>query len=366
MNFGRSTLKQRIFGAYALALSVAASSGCGGQTEVPSRASTAKVPTTFVTAKVPATFTAPLHDAGSDADAALMSTDADAGAPLVAQVAQQDKPQAPCPEDMVYVDTTYCPEVELNCLQKAYNKANHIMICKEFAKDKQRCLTDLRRQRYCIDRYEYPNRAGGHPPVMVDWYDALAMCQGQGKRLCWESEWVSACEGPAKKPFPYGYSRDPNVCNIDNPWLQPTLDKIYSKDKTIQEPELFRLDQSVSSGERPGCKSDFGVYDLTGNLDEWVNAEKKYPKSKWAGLKGGAWGHVRNACRPMTVSHEPSFTYYFVSFRCCADAAADAAADNDPRLWKPPAQPDPKKPGPLSTGWTPNTRGPHQPAPLQP
>jgi hypothetical protein len=68
------------------------------------------------------------------------------------------------------------------------------------------------------------------------------------------------------------------------------------------------------------CKSGFGVYDMTGNLDEWVvNDEPPREKSKWAGLKGGAWGHVRNQCRPMTYSHEPEFAYYFVGFRCCRD-----------------------------------------------
>lgn len=333
-------------------------SACGGQTETPPR--TSEVPS-----KVPTTFVASVADAGLDAeisDAAAMSIDPDAAAPVV----QQDKPASACPDDMIYVDTTYCPEVDLHCLNSSYNTANHIVICNEFAKEPQKCVSGLRRQRYCIDKYEYPNKAGAHPPVMVDWYDALGMCQERGKRLCWESEWVAACEGPEKKPFPYGYKRDPQTCNIDNPWLQPTLDKIYSKDKTIQEPELFRLDQSVWSGERPGCKSDFGVYDQTGNVDEWVNAEKNYKKSKWAGLKGGAWGHVRNACRPMTVSHEPSFTYYFVSFRCCSDAAPDAAADQDPKMWKPPPQPDPKKPSALSKGYTPPTRGPHQPPAQQP
>ncbi len=324
--------------------------GCGGQTEPLAREAARPIPKPTITAK-------PVFDAGT-ADAG------DAGDEQSLVPVETQK--GPCPSDMAYVDTTYCPEPELNCLQKAFNKANKIMICKEFAKEEQRCKTDLRRQRYCIDRFEYPNREGAHPPVMVDWYDALGMCQEQGKRLCWESEWVSACEGSDKKPFPYGYKRDPAVCNIDNPWLQPTLEKIYSRDKTIQEPALFNLDQSVSSGERPGCKSDFGVYDQTGNLDEWVNAEKSYPKSKWAGLKGGAWGHVRNACRPMTVSHEPSFTYYFVSFRCCADAAPDPAADADPKLWRPPAQPNHQKPGALSKGWTPKTRAPHQPAAQRP
>lgn len=267
---------------------------------------------------------------------------------------------------MAYVDTSYCPEVELDCLDKEFNKANKITICNRFAPGPQKCKTSPRRQRFCIDRYEYPNKKGGHPPVMVDWYDSLAMCQAEGKRLCWESEWVSACEGPEKLPFPYGLARDPRACNIDNPWYIPTLDKIYSTDAKIQDAELFRLDQSVSSGEMSRCVSGFGVHDLTGNVDEWVNAEKTYEKSRFAGLKGGAWGHVRNACRPMTVSHPPEFTYYFISFRCCADAAPDPAAASDPKLWTPPKQPAPKKPGALGRGWTPKSRGPHQPAPPKP
>jgi hypothetical protein len=53
-------------------------------------------------------------------------------------------------------------------------------------------------------------------------------------------------------------------------------------------------------------------------------------------LKGGAWGHVRNACRPVTTSHPPDFKYYFISFRCCADASG-AAAGNAPSVVEAPA-----------------------------
>lgn len=263
---------------------------------------------------------------------------------------------------MVYVDTTYCPKVRLRCLKDEYNEANHITICHEFAPG-QVCLGAARRQRFCIDKYEYPNKEGAHPPVMVDWYDAAGACAARGKRLCWESEWVSACEGPEKLPFPYGLARDPKRCNIDNRWLNVSLESLYAKDPVIQGAELLRLDQSVASGARPGCVSGFGVHDLTGNVDEWVNAEATYKKSKWAGLKGGAWGHVRNACRPMTTSHAPDFTYYFVSFRCCANAAKDPmGADRDPDLWAPPPQPNKPDPtGVISAGWTPRERGPNQP-----
>lgn len=326
-------------------------SSCGGPTELPKGANATGVPSPTQSAP-PAELVPAAETAAPAASAAAMTV-----AP-----ASEAKPKSPCPDDMVFVDTTYCPDVELECLKKEHNKPNKIIICHEFAEQAQKCKTELRRQRYCIDKYEYPNKEGAHPPVMVDWYDSLEMCQEQGKRLCWESEWVAACEGPKKTPFPYGYKRDPKTCNIDNPWYQPVLKNIYSREAWIQDQELFRLDQSVASGEMPGCASGFGVHDQTGNVDEWVNAEKNYEKSKWAGLKGGAWGHVRNACRPMTVSHEPEFTYYFVSFRCCADAAPDPAADADPTLWRPPPQPTPKKHGAFSKGWTPKTRAPHQPA----
>jgi formylglycine-generating enzyme required for sulfatase activity len=262
---------------------------------------------------------------------------------------------------MAFVDTTYCPNVRLRCRKDEYNQANHITICHEFAAG-QVCEGRARRQRFCIDKYEYPNKKGAHPPVMVDWYDAAGLCAAKGKRLCWESEWVSACEGPEKLPFPYGLRRDPGKCNIDNRWLNVDLKKLYSPQRSVQDAALSWLDQSVPSGAMSGCVSGFGVHDLTGNVDEWVNAEKAHEKSKWAGLKGGAWGHVRNACRPMTTSHAPDFTYYFVSFRCCADAAPDAAAAKDPTLWTPPPQPKPRNPkGAVNAGWTPRSRGPNQP-----
>lgn len=174
---------------------------------------------------------------------------------------------------------------------------------------------------FCIDRYEYPNEKGAHPPVMVSFYDASGLCAAKGKRLCYESEWTAACEGPDELPFPYGWERSAEKCNFDNAWVDPSLKKIYSDDPGVRDAELARLDRSVPSGHKPGCVSGYGVHDLTGNVDEWVLADRDRPeeKGRFSALKGGAWGHVRNACRPVTTSHEPEFTYYFVSFRCCRD-----------------------------------------------
>lgn len=253
-----------------------------------------------------------------------------------------------CPADMAFVQTSYCPDPVMRCLSDEYNAPNHLTICKRFAPG-QSCAGPERNLRFCIDRYEYPNERGAHPKVMVDAYDAEALCEARGKRLCFKSEWESACEGPEKLPFPYGLVRSAEKCNIDNVWINPDLDRLYSPAPLVATPELLRLDQSVRSGAKEGCVSGFGVHDLTGNVDEWIFSEEPRGKARWAGLKGGAWGHVRNACRPMTTSHPPDFTYYFISFRCCADATGEAPIDP----WKHPPVPSEKKTTPLRKGWVP-------------
>jgi hypothetical protein len=233
---------------------------------------------------------------------------------------------SPCPEGMRYVDTEFCSDIERRCLDMEHEQTNHLDICHAFAHE-EHCRTAPRRIAFCIDTYEYPNQSGAHPAWMLDWYQAQATCEAKGKRLCWASEWTAACEGPDHKPFPYGFERDHHACNIDNFYIEPMRPGpraqffFYSKEKDVAFRELSRLDQSVPSGSMERCRSGFGVYDLTGNVDEWVvSDEPTHDKSKWAALKGGAWGHVRSQCRPVTTSHEPEFYYYFVGFRCCKDA----------------------------------------------
>lgn len=278
---------------------------------------------------------APLSSARSEPGAVAAASDG--GSPKVpspsrvaehrdagAEVAEASQPAAaaePCPEGMQHVQHSFCPDMRRRCVKSEYDRSNHITICHRFAEGENECRGERTKLDFCIDRYEYPNQRGGHPPVMVSWFDAGKACEARGKRLCYESEWVTACEGPDEKPFPYGWTRSSQSCNIDNRWISPSLTKIYSRDPSVRDPELARLDQSKPSGAMAGCVSDFGVYDLTGNFDEWTRADRERPtkRAKSAALKGGAWGHVRNACRPVTTSHEPEFTYYFVSFRCCSD-----------------------------------------------
>jgi len=261
------------------------------------------------------------------ADAEVAEAAASDGAP--ASAAATDAGPTHCPPDMAYVDTTFCPEIDRRCLDSEHDSVNNLDICHAFAPGVQHCRVPKREKRLtvCIDRYEYPNEKGAHPVWMLDWYQAQATCESKGKRLCLANEWTAACEGPEHTPFPYGWERDHAKCNMDNFYIDPAKPApeaqfyFYSPDKGVRLHELVRLDQSVPSGSMESCKSGFGVYDMPGNMDEWaVNDGFPREKSLFAALKGGAWGHVRSQCRPTTYSHDPGFTYYFVSFRCCRDA----------------------------------------------
>jgi formylglycine-generating enzyme len=233
---------------------------------------------------------------------------------------------------MAYVDTSFCRELYRDCAEEEFEKANNLRICHKF-REYQKCGVPEERRQFCIDRYEYPNKKGAHPVWNATWFEAQATCKSKGKRLCWQSEWTAACEGTKHQPFPYGWSRNHKKCNFDNLWIAPKSSPsgflFNSKDPEVRLLELLRLDESAPSGSMEECKSDFDVYDLTGNFDEWtINDEKPTEKSRWAALKGGAWGHVRNACRPASHNHFPQENYYFWSFRCCSDAA-------DGPVWKP-------------------------------
>jgi formylglycine-generating enzyme required for sulfatase activity len=168
---------------------------------------------------------------------------------------------------------------------------------------------------FCIDTYEFPNQKGAIPIVMISWNDMKKLCEDQGKRICKDFEWEFACEGEEMLPYPYGLNRDATKCNIDKPWIPFDSQKLFNP-KTRGE-EVERLSQRVPSGSMD-CKSPFGVYDMTGNVDEFVVNSSGSPYK--SGLKGGhwAWG-ARNRARPVTLAHDENFAFYAEGGRCCQD-----------------------------------------------
>lgn len=275
------------------------------------------------------------EDAASDGAAPDASADAAAAATLPGT-------SEGCPDDMVLVHGDYCPDVLQKCLEEHEEYKNDEERKREArAKGKtpapstvserclryeepSKCLSKKRRpMRFCVDRYEYPNKKGELPALLISWTDAKKTCESLGKRLCTEDEFNFACEGEDMLPYTYGYVRDPNKCSIDKPYRkrEKTLKKYARcmKNPTCKA-ELEKLDQRLPAGSMPECVSPFGAYDLNGNINEWVERPgEKYPNR--SGLKGGWWGPVRNRCRPTVGFHKEEDYGYEEGFRCCKDAA---------------------------------------------
>lgn len=232
---------------------------------------------------------------------------------------RETEPVSICPDDMRLVEGEYCPSVAHSC--KRYISVSRDR-CAEY-RETSRCFGEVVPMRFCMDRFEYPNLEGVLPVLALTWLEAATLCKLAEKRLCTDSEWTLACEGPGRLPYPYGYVRNDRACNIDRKYIEP--DPFAFADPKRRAEEIARTDQREPSGMREGCVSPFGVQDMTGNVDEWVRNESGFQdKAPYvSGLKGGYWGPVRNRCRPMTSDHNPWHEGYQIGFRCCADAQGD-------------------------------------------
>jgi sulfatase modifying factor 1 len=235
-----------------------------------------------------------------------------------------------CPSDMVEVEGDYCPNQELKCLYNVDNDGKRLegpgdlgKACGEF-QNPAKCLGERIHMHYCIDRYEWPNKEGQVPQDWMTYFDAQNAVASVGKRLCTHREWTLAAEGPNMHPLPYGdgFHRE-RLCNFDN--KNPGIDVFQSKNPNDEASRKLRA-LLVPSGSMKDCVSDFGVHDMSGNIDEWVVNESsqdmcinKTSGNCRTGLMGGHIWHVRNASRPMTTAHGAGFSWYETGTRACKD-----------------------------------------------
>jgi formylglycine-generating enzyme required for sulfatase activity len=215
---------------------------------------------------------------------------------------------------MILVDGDYCPDVAQTCLKWMDPPPYQNLRCAEYAKP-TKCKVAKVPKRFCIDREEYTdgntkNDAGDDLPVVrKSWLDAKAICEARSARLCKESEWELACEGPDMSPYPYGWTRDSTVCNFDRTDLGGAEEKL--------------TDHRAPLNAFPQCLSPFGVHDMVGNVDEWTEREGMAAPNR-SSLRGGWWLPGRNRCRAATTHHDESYGGKQVGFRCCADAGTSA------------------------------------------
>jgi formylglycine-generating enzyme required for sulfatase activity len=223
----------------------------------------------------------------------------------------------------------------------------------------------------CVDRYEasllrrsddgslvpHPNYArptggvfvaeskpGVRPQGYISQLEAANACENAGKRLCSLSEWYRACRGDKDTLFPYGATYVAGRCNVNKPHLLSILHgsdpRAWQYDAGFNDPELDQRDGFLAeTGAYKDCVSSAGVYDLVGNLHEWVadrvdaSMKDKLPLTSGIRAKlsvnqgkgvfmGGFFSTLNQhgeGCDFVTMAHEPGYHDYSTGFRCCKD-----------------------------------------------
>jgi formylglycine-generating enzyme required for sulfatase activity len=160
--------------------------------------------------------------------------------------------------------------------------------------------------------YYQDSQFAHYPVIQVNWDQARTYCAWREARLPSEAEWEKAARGTDQRTYPWGEGIDATRANY-NPQVGDT----------------------TAVGQYPGGVSPYGLYDMAGNVSEWVNdwyqadyyatldenaANPLGPASGEARvLRGGDWRSYESILRvSRRIRGTLESTNFDFGFRCAA------------------------------------------------
>jgi serine/threonine protein kinase len=137
-----------------------------------------------------------------------------------------------------------------------------------------------------------------YPVRGVTWDQAAAYCTWANKRLPNEAEWEAAGRGPGSSPPLYPWGNDPT-----------------NDGQSLQLPDQ----DTYEVGTQSSNVTPSGLYDMVGNVWEWVGEPYGSVQEGYKILRGGRFGIPQDLAYRLAVTPNDERYVKFAGFRCASD-----------------------------------------------